>query len=293
MSEKKCYYEILGVEKDADVKEIKKAYRKLAMKWHPDRNQDNLEEAQNKMAEYTEANDVLTDEKKRSCYDSFGHAGLNGDYSNLGGNVSDIFSNLAGDKFGDASDRIKEMKEKLAKGMKKVSRDIKVAVTVSLEEAINGTVKKVSIKRKEDGEEKTSVLSLAIPKNAYEGMTLKLTGKGKTVDGETGNLFVKIKVAKEHPDFEIQELNTVSTLYVNIGQAVLGDEVKVKTLHGEETVSIPQGVESGTKISVKGKGIKGKEGMGDHIVEVKVKMPTNLTEEQVTIFEKLKTIDVA
>lgn len=339
MSGKRDYYEILGVQKTAQKDEIKKAYRKVAMKYHPDRNPDNPE-AEAKFKEASEAADVLLNEEKRRKYDQFGHSafdgaggfggggfGAGGDFGDLG----DIFGDLFGDVFGGGSRRRGGGRSRARRG-----EDLQMGIEVTFEEAAFGVEKEISLVRnivKEGTTPQTCTtcnghgeirrqqgfftiaqpcpycqgtgeiaervkkkvsLSVTIPAGIDHGQRLKLSQEGDTGahGGPNGDLYVQV-LLKEHEFFEREAFDVHCDVPITFSQAALGAEVEVPTLSGKVTMTIPQGVQSGKKMRLKGKGIQklGGYGHGDQIIRVVVETPTKLSDEQREIFEQLANIE--
>ena len=226
MSTQKDYYEILGVSKNASDDEIKKAYRKLAFKYHPDKNPGD-KEAEAKFKEATEANEVLSDKQKRARYDQFGHAGVGGNSNNGGGNpfsggsysfngqnfnfdfggdgnIDDIFSTLFG--FGGG------------RAQRRRGADYRTVLTVSFEESIFGTTKAVQV----DGKE----INLKIPAGIDDGQSIRLRGHGGPApdsSGEAGDLLVQIRV-RPHKTLTREGYIILSEQHISMIDAAVGCE---------------------------------------------------------------------
>ena len=286
---KRDYYEVLGVSKNASDDEIKKAYRKLAIKYHPDKNPGN-KEAEEKFKEASEAHEVLSDKQKRARYDQFGHAGVNGgaaggnpfgnggnpfgggsfnfDFGGAGG-FEDILSNLFG--FGGGARRPRR------------GADYQTQVTITFEEAIFGTTKTIEV----DGKN----LKIKIPAGIDDSMSIRLTGKGGEAPdgGERGDLYVRIHV-KPHKHLTREGNLILSEEKIDMVDAALGCEIDVETVDGKVTMKVPAGTQSGTPFKLSGHGVpfRADGDRGPHIVTVIVETPKNLSKKQKELLEEFK-----
>ncbi len=297
MAGKRDYYEILGVSKNASDDEIKKAYRKLAVKYHPDKNPGD-KEAEAKFKEINEAHDVLSDKQKRARYDQFGHAGVGGAGGNPfsgggtsgnpfggfdfngqtfnfdfggGGGLDDILGSLFG--FGNAGAR-----------RPRRGADYQASVVLTFEEAIFGTTKTVEINGGE--------LKVKIPAGIDDGMSIRLRGKGgeaPTDGGEKGDLYVRVKV-KPHKHLTREGAIILSEEKIDMVDAALGCEIEVETVDGTVTMKVPAGTQSGTPFKLSGHGVpfRADGDRGPHIVTVVVETPRNLTKKQKDLLEEFK-----
>ncbi len=290
---KRDYYEVLGVSKNASDDEIKKAYRKLAVKYHPDKNPGD-KEAEAKFKEINEAHDVLSDKQKRARYDQFGHAGVGGAGGNpfaggenpfgggfdfngqtfnfdfSGGGLEDILGNLFG--FGAGPRRPRR------------GADYQTSVTLTFEEAIFGTTKSVTI----DGAE----LKVKIPAGIDDGTSIRLRGKGGPApEGATekGDLYVKVRV-KPHKHLTREGVIILSEEKISMVDAALGCEIEVETVDGKITMKVPAGTQSGTPFKLSGHGVpfRADGDRGPHIVTVIVETPKNLSRKQKELLEEFK-----
>lgn len=310
---KRDYYEVLGVDRKADENAIKKAYRKLAKKYHPDTNAGNTQ-AEQKFKEVTEAYTILSDPEKRKLYDRFGHAAFDGNnpkgetYSNHAGNggyreyhfesgdMDGMFEDIFGDIFrrkesGAFKTRGFESGGFHGRGFSQRGMDIEAEVSVNFEEAVFGGDKIIHLK---DQAGKVQSLQVHIPAGIESGKTIRLRGKGNLGinGGENGDLLLRVTV-REKPGFERKGMDIYTTIQIPYTTAVFGGEVRVKTIHGEVLCKIQEGTQSGTKIRLRGKGIvsmKNSSQYGDQYVTVQIQVPKNLSadaKQKLKEFERL------
>ena len=310
----KDYYKILGVSRNATQEEIKKAYRKLALKYHPDRNPGD-KEAEEKFKEINEAYAVLSDPEKRAQYDKFGYAGFRQRYTQedifRGFDIGDIFKDFGfttesifdlifGRKkrrrtfsFDDIFGRFYEVdfetptytKTYTAEEVK--GKDIEGEIYITLEEAAKGVEKTFTYSKNGEVEK----IIVKIPKGIQSGKKLRLKGKGLkgSYGGQAGDLYIKVNIL-EHPVFKRDGDDLSIEKRIKLTEAVLGTTVSVPTIDGKTLkVKIPPGTQSGQKIKIKGYGmpkLNSKE-RGDFYISVKVEIPKYLTEKQKKLFEEL------
>jgi len=362
---KRDYYEVLGVDKNVSDDELKKSFRKLAKKYHPDANPNNKEEAERKFKEVNEAYEVLSDKQKRSMYDRFGHSGPNGyssDFSGFSGfegfggfgdggfdvDLGDIFSSF----FGGGASRTQR------KNGPQRGRDIRVRVDITFQEAAFGVTKEISINRDEQcdtckgsgcrpgtspetckvcggrgqvrtvqntilGQMQTSrtcdacggtgriiaspcqdckgrgtvkkqrKIKFGIPEGIDNGQVISLRGEGEPGlrGGMPGDLYITVFV-KPDSTFSRKGDNLVCNVHISFAQAALGAIIKVPTLQGDVDYDLPEGTQSGTTFTIKGKGIKNisGRGVGDLNFTVIVDIPKRLNNEQREIIKKLAEV---
>jgi curved DNA-binding protein len=271
------YYKILGVDKKASQKEIKKAYRALAVKYHPDKNVHNkIAEEKFKLA--NEANTVLSNPEKRKKYDELG--GNWQQYEQTHGEKSNPFEATSG--FSDLFEQFFANSQKgSGKTQSRKGQDYETKIEISLEEAYQGTTRIIQLDHEK--------LKITTKPGTYNDLLLYIKGKG--AEG-TGDLYVSIKV-KEHPKFRREGDDLHQVLNIDLYTAVLGGEVIVDTLSGQIKTKIDEGTQSGKTIRFKGKGMPfyQKANMyGDLYLQLQVQIPVKLTPTQRELFEKIKAI---
>lgn len=282
---KKDYYEILGVPRNATIDDIKKAYRRLARKYHPDLNPGN-KEAEERFKEITEAYQVLSDPEKRKLYDQFGHSAFSSqgfgsdkmDFSGFRVNFGDFSFDL-----GDIFDKF--FGEDIFSGVfKRKGRDIEYPFEISLEDAYRGLYTDITVNR--GG--RVEVIRVRIPPGVDNGTRIRIPGKGEEVrGGEPGDLYVITRV-RPHDFFERKGDNIYVEVPITVWEAILGGEIEVPTLSGVVKFRIPPGTNSGQVFRLKGKGmpkLKG-GGFGDMFVTVKIVVPANIDARSVKLIRE-------
>lgn len=283
MGSVKDYYEILGVDRSADEQAIKKAYRKLAKKYHPDTNKGNAQ-AEVKFKEATEAYAVLSDPEKRKEYDQFGRENLDGNYREYHFEEEDfdeILKNIFGGNFSDFG----------RQPSRKNGANLYADIDISFDEAVFGCEKLIHF-TEANGSGKS--LKVKIPAGIDTGKIIRLRGKGMpgSAGGYDGDLLLKVQVGTK-AGFERKEIDVYTKAMIPFTTAVLGGEVIVQTLYGKVLCTIRPGTQSGTKIRLRGKGIVSmnhKNMYGDQYVTVQIEVPKNLNAQAK---EKLKEYEVA
>lgn len=303
----KDYYKTLGVSKDASQDEIKKAYRKLAIKHHPDKNPGN-KSAEEKFKEINEANDILSDPQKRKKYDQLGsnwhqyeqtsgqgadfsqwarqsgssqHQGY--DFSEFGGDFSDFFNSFFSGNFnGDfGSGRSRQREQAPRQG-----EDYEAKIEVTLIEAFEGSKRLISI----NGQN----ISITIPPGVKDGQVLRVKGKGGPArrGGESGHLFLHVEI-KPDPNYERRGDDLYIDLHVPLYTAVLGGEVKVPAMKGSVSMNIPKETQTGKVFRLKGLGMpvyQKKNSSGDLYVKILIEIPRNLNSLELELFKKLQDL---
>lgn len=308
---KKDFYSVLGVQRGATPEEIKKSYRKLAMQFHPDKNQGD-KKSEEKFKEISEAYDILSDTQKREAYDQFGHAGSQqgygggnpfsgaggpfggaGGFRSGGGNSGggpDPFQDIFGDVFGDIFSGRGGPAGAGARRRPSRGADLRYSLGVTLEEAALGAEKTISFMRQNASREEARKLNVNVPAGVKDGQRLKLTGEGDLAPGggSPGDLFVIINL-EEHPLFKREENDLVIDVPVSYTDAILGAHVDVPTLTGKAQIKIPAGTHSGQVLRLKGKGFPklGGFGHGDMLVRMLVDTPSTVSSKQKELIEEL------
>ncbi|MCK4569293.1 MAG: J domain-containing protein [Bacteroidales bacterium] len=301
----KDYYKILGVNKKASQAEIKKAYRKLAMKYHPDKNQGDAK-AEEKFKEISEANEVLGNPDKRSKYDQLGanwkHYEKNGAYANqgfghgqyggyyqsagdgidlddiLGGSgFSDFFKTFFGAGYGGGEQQARQKRSIRGK-------DYKTRLDLTMLEAYRGTERMLNI----DG----NTIKVKVGKGVKDGQRLRVKGKGGsgTTGGQSGDLYIMINILPD-PRFKRKKNDLFTTVETDLYTAVLGGKLSVETLKGPVNITVPAGTQNGKTFRLKNMGMPDYSHAivdGDLFIKVYIKIPEKLKPEEKVLFEKLR-----
>jgi molecular chaperone DnaJ len=304
----KDYYAILGVPIDATDKDITKAYRVLAKKYHPDANAAD-KEAHEKFSEATNAYDILSDKNERKEYDQVrammeqnfqgnspgGGYGYNppggfgqpsdGQMSDLNDMLSGLFSrmrkpseqgydpNMAGSSAQSGDPRTQQH-----------SLDLETESTITFYQALEGTTVPIVFS---DGGHQQKEIKVKVPAGVNDGQKIKVSGRGKpSPKGKPGNLFVTIRVT-EHPWFGRKGRTLMVKVPISFAESVVGTNVKVPTLDAPVTLKVPPNTKSGTTLRVKGKGCEIGGQKGDMLVTFEVQMPESVSEEEVKVYKQL------
>ncbi len=276
------YYRELGVQKGASTEEIRKAYKKLAVKYHPDRNQGNAE-AEKKFKTVNRAHEVLSDEKKRALYDEFGEEGLREGFRAdvarayrsgkgapfSGGNLEDIFGGQTGGAgFGGFGDLFGDVFRGATQRGQSRGRDAIADVSVDFVSAINGTSIKIKVPGAEDE------VTVRVPPGAGDGDKLRVAGRGTPGrgGGPAGDLLLTIRV-EEHPFFKRDGLDLTLDLPISVAEAYLGTKVRVPTPHGDVSLRVPAGAKSGQQVRLREKGVRRQNKVGDLFVRFSIQLP--------------------
>ena len=295
----KDYYSILGIARTATEEDIKKAFRKLAVKYHPDKNPNN-KDAETQFKEINEAHEVLGDPEKRKKYDKYGEnwnkvdesqsAGGNARsggqrsyqhdadsddfFGGSNGNFGDIFENLFGG--GSGSGRGRSSKRK--------GQDIRGSLSITLEEAYSGTAKVFQVNNEN--------IRIQLKPGAYDGQIIRLNGKGSpgANGGPAGDLYITLQL-QPNPIYSRDGDQLNQTIPINLFTAVLGGDQEIHTLSGKLKIKIAAGTQNGKTLRLKGKGMPvynqpGK--FGDLLLHINVQIPEKLTEEQIELVKQLQ-----
>lgn len=296
----KDFYATLQVNRNASPDEIKKSYRKLAMKFHPDKNPGD-KKAEDKFKELSEAYEVLSDPKKRDMYDQFGFVGNQpppgGGSGGFGGgpfgggpggeSFQDAFGDIFGDIFGGAAGK----RGGFGGGQRRMrGADLRYTLNVSFEESATGAEKTISYIRSRAGRDETAKLSVKIPAGVKQGQRLRLAGEGDggPNSGPPGDLFVIVNV-QGHDLFQRNEDDVILELPIPFTDAILGSTVEVPTLTNKVALKIPPGSHSGQILRLKGKGFPktGGYGNGDMLIKLLVDTPANIGAREKELLNEL------
>lgn len=297
------YYKVLGVDKNADDKTIKNAYRKLARKLHPDLN-PNDPAANKKFQELNEANEVLGDPEKRKKYDQYGENWQHADayeqakqqqrqYANPGAG-----GNYAGGDFGgfggddtDFSEFFQSMFGGGARGGGRQARyrgqDYNAELKLDLRDIMEAHKQTLTVNGKS--------IRITIPAGVENGQTIKIAGHGGpgVNNGPAGDLYIKFVIATD-PDFKRSGHDLYRSIKVDLYTAVLGGEITADTLNGKVKLKLKPETQNGTKVKLKGKGLpiyKKANEFGDLYLTYDIQVPTNLSDKQRQLFEELAKSD--
>ncbi len=295
----KSYYDILGVDRNASQDEIKKAYRKLVKKYHPDHNPDD-KEAEEKFKEISEAFEVLGDAKKRAQYDQYGANWQNAGFENAGAQGGSPFEgawsfHTEGNEFFGGSD-FSDIFESFFGGggfsggrrsrkSRFQGRDLRSELEIQLEEAYHGGERLIDV-----GGQR---LRVPIKPGTDAGQTIRIKGKGEQGlnGGAAGDLYIDFRIAP-HSKFRREGKDLHIDAKVDVPTAVLGDRISVPTMEGPIGVKVPAGTDSGKTLRVRGKGMPAKKGsgQGNLYVHIKIQTPKKLSNEERELYERLKAL---
>jgi len=306
------FYEVLGVSRSASADEIKRAYRALAKKHHPDRN-PNDPDAERRFKEVQTAYETLSDAERRQKYDQFGAAGVGQWATKPGGervyqwgtessinaeDLEDLFSAF-GQRGGDSQGGIFE--QLLGGGRRRGGaahaapargRDEEHHVRIPFEQAFHGTT--VSLRVEAVGNGRSETLEVKIPAGVEDGQKIRLRGRGQPGRGrgKAGDLILIMSV-DPHPFFRRDGADILLDVPVSVSEAALGAKIEVPSLEGRKTVTLPPGTSSGAKLRLRGQGMPkhGTEERGDQFVLIRIVVPRSPTEAQRQVFEKLRAAD--
>lgn len=289
------YYDVLGITKKAAEADIKKAYRKLARKYHPDLNPNDTE-AEKKFKQINEANEVLSDPEKRKKYDQYGkdwqHAEefdkqkntqkqgrSSGGYTYSGGQSAEDFSDFFENMFGGGGNFRSSQRGTRFRG-----QDFNAELQLNLTDTLLTHKQTLTVNNKN--------IRITIPAGVEHGQTIKISGHGGkgTNNGPSGDLYITFKV-QNNTAFGRENADLFNSEEIPLTTAVLGGEITIDTLSGKVKLKVKPGTENGAKVKLKGKGLPKykKEGQfGDFFVTYKVKIPTQLNTKQKELFQELQ-----
>lgn len=296
----KDYYKVLGVAKNATDDEIKKAYRKLAVKYHPDKNQGD-KEAEAKFKEVAEAYEVLKDPDKRKKYDEMGaNWKYYQQYGASGGGASQYGSGGSGfrfegdlnDLFGDAGGFSDFFKSFFGGGGQRSAshatkgQDYRAEANITLEEAFHGTSRLIEL----NGQK----LRIRIKPGIQSGQLLRIKGKGAPgfQGGPAGDLLINVQIDR-HPIYKREENDLYKDVKVDLYTAVLGGKIDVETLKGKVKVNVPKGTGNGKLLRIKNMGMPHYDRpaqFGHLYIRIEVEIPKNLSSEEIALFKKLQSL---
>lgn len=298
----KDYYEILGVDENADLKEIKKAYRKLALKFHPDTSSET--DGEEKFKEVVEAYEVLKNTTKRAEYDELKRYGSSssegfdappGWQSGSGnnqyrGNEHEDFSEFFNSFFADKANNTRPSHAHgpdLFKG-----QDLEMELPIFLEDTVSGITKAleyhVPVYSGQQVKNIKKSLKVKVPMGVCDGERIRLKGQGApgSEDKLNGDLYLIIRLVP-HPLFDVQGANLILSIPLTPWEAALGIKLDIPTLNGKVKLSIPANSRSGQKLRVKGKGLKSKTGHGDLLSVIKIDIPPSTNDETKRLWGQL------
>lgn len=294
------YYQIMGVSKEASQDEIKRAYRKLARKYHPDVSQE--ADAELKFKELGEAYEVLKDPEKRAQYDQFGEQWQAAAHAQS--SQQSRQSHQSHDQYApndaDFAEFIRQMFGQEGRqrhgfgfdGDINQGQDIHTRLDISLEDSFNGAEKHLQLQIPEldrQGQIKTSLktVKVTIPKGITDGQQIRLKGQGHlSQNGSRGDLYIEIHF-KPHRLFQRQDKNILIDVPITPWEAALGSKIEIPTLGGKVSLKCPEGAQSGQKVKLKGRGLPGNP-PGNQIVRFSIVMPDNISPKAKEIYQQLR-----
>jgi DnaJ-class molecular chaperone len=316
------YYDVLGLRRGASAEEIKRAHRKLAKQHHPDRHRGD-KEAERKFKEIQEAYDVLSDERKRSMYDQFGHEAARGQWTTSGtsgytratgpggvevdlNDLNDLFSIFGGRAggrgaggrgaggFGDIFEQFAGQSGPQTRSRRNPpqvpGKDLEQDVRLSFDQAVNGTTLEIALTQSGWREAKPQRISVKVRPGVTDGQRIRVRGKGHPGQNGAGagDLFIRCHVLP-HDYFRRDGADVYLDVPISIVEATLGTTVEIPTVQGPTKVRIPPGTPSGRKLRLSGRGIARStgDGHGDHYVVIQIVPPTELTPEARERLEEL------
>ena len=304
--EDKDYYKILGVSREASQEEIKRAYRKLARKYHPDVSKE--PDAEARFKEINEAHEVLKDPEKRAAYDALGNqwqagqefrpppGGFHQEFRHGEeevdlGRFSDFFASLFGSGLGGFSGNFRQSGQRASRR----GQDQTARVELSLEEAYQGTTRTLRLETPQQDAQgqirsQLRTLRVRIPPGVSEGRQIRLAGQGLPGigGGPAGDLYLQVHL-QPHPFFQVDGRDVLLRLPITPWEAALGATVQVPTLGGAVSLRVPAGSQSGKRMRLKGRGLPGNPA-GDQYVTLEIRTPAATTEAQKECYRRMETL---
>jgi len=309
------YYETLGVPRGASAEEIKQAFRKLARVHHPDVAK-NKASGEAKFKEINEAYEVLGDPEKRRRYDELGANWQDGgrgpagpghrgpmrssrtepDFEFGGTGFSDFFESFFGGGRGgfDSHRSSAGRPHGGSEAFEQPGEDVEADLLVTLEEALRGALRKVTLRRPSDngGADRTDTYQVRIPAGVREGQRIRLAGQGGAGygGGSAGDLYLRVRLAR-HPDFSVQAEDLYCDLDLAPWEAVLGVQAKIPTLDGTTSLRVPPGTAAGSRLRLRGLGLpRPDRGRGDLYATVRIQTPSSVSPEERALWEQLARV---
>jgi curved DNA-binding protein len=315
----KDYYQVLGVSPKATDDDIKKAFRTLARKYHPDVAKDK-KSAEEKFKEINEANEVLSNPESRRKFDQLGadwktgaqsrpppdrsggrtasrpSRGREKDFQFEGTGFSDFFEQFFGGSAGGArgsspfdSQEFSNSHDRPQAALR--GQDIQGDILITLDEVLKGAMRAISVRRNNarTGQEETETYQVRVPKGVQAGQSIRVSGKGGEGlnGGSAGDIYLRVRYA-QHPDWQVRGADLMGNLELAPWEAVLGATVPVSTLEGSVSVKVPSGFQQGQKLRVRGKGLPaGGTKRGDLYVEASIQVPLHISKEDELLWKQL------
>lgn len=300
------YYKILGISRDASHDEIRKAFRKLARKYHPDVAEDKST-AEEKFKELNEAYEVLGDPEKRKKYDAMGSnrqsagagassADANYEYQFDGTGFSDFFEQMFGAGHRPQSSQFRGFSGNPGRNTAQMpGQDAHADILVTLDEVVRGTERSLTLQQisRETGRRESKTSTIRIPKGISEGQLIRCAGLGEPGinGGPAGDLFLHARLEK-HPIFRVRGADLYCELPLAPWEVVLGGEIPVPTLDGSVKIRVPKNASAGTELRIKGRGLptSASGGSGDLYAVIEIALPETVTDEEAALWEKLSSL---
>jgi curved DNA-binding protein len=315
----KDYYRVLGLTPQATEDEIKKAFRALARKYHPDVAKDK-KSAEGKFKEINEANEVLSDPESRRKFDQLGADWKSGaqsrqqpgqgggqsagraprggedDFQFEGTGFSDFFEQFFGGRASQSRGGVPFDSRDFSNNHQRPQtalrgQDIQGDILITLDEVLKGAMRAISVRRNNarTGQEETQTYQVRIPRGVEAGQSIRVSGKGGegSNGGRAGDIFLRVRYA-QHPDWQVRGADLMGHLELAPWEAVLGATVPVRTLEGSVSVKVPPGFQQGSKLRVRGKGLPaGATRRGDLYAEVSIQVPSHIDKEEERLWKEL------